>query len=822
MTRKDQRQSTAAHRRQSETDSRRSAAAAATYESFTDLVHTKAHSNSPRAAQRNSNHSPASPSWPSSPVLAYSSGNRAADDDDMHKHHTSSAYTSRGWISRLLQGNSDRDDNDNDNERDLSSLNLMALTVGLAGAQLTWTVEMAFGTPYLLSLGLSKTGTSLVWLAGPLSGLLVQPMIGAISDSSQSRYRRRAFIAGSAALVILSTLLVAYAREIGSLLASWSGLGDWDPKQEDTIKHWAIVVGVSGFYILDFSLNGLQATLRALILDRSPGHQQPVANAWHGRMTHLGNIFGYLAGYIDLGHWSGIRWVGGGQFRKLAVLSCIVMAGCVTVTCWTQPEKEHIDAPNGVGVKWTRAWSNIKHTIRHLPKPVRQVCYVQFCAWTAWFPFLFYSTSYVTEVLYSTIPPRQELPSADTATRAGSRALLLYAIVALCSGAFLPWLTTLGNKRLINSAFSRTTRKGRFVRTVLTLLTPRNFWSFGLLLYFVGMCVTFFVKDVAGATAVIAFLGIPWAINCWVPFALVMECVRDLANEEAALAASADTTDNLLPSYPSTPTRSTAFDRGDGSASKYGSASTRPFRTSIRQQPSLIGSPSGNMTPTRTGVESSGVGRAAANRALTECSPLIAEEGRHSSSSRPKPTSLMFATPTSPHNPTSRTKSRTRQASTGSIATSTTGTTSRNKTGATILGIHNLSIVAPQFVVAIVAALIFKLLDSGTASQSKAVVNFALDVLVSNDNEGQGGGGGGGGDDDARNQLRGKNDVVWVLRFGGLVSLIGVWVSRFLVETTSERLYKAKVLSWYEGEEDVRGVEDSEEEEGEQHRPFVA
>ena len=40
-------------------------------------------------------------------------------------------------------------------------------------------LNISFGTPYLLSLGLSKQSTSLVWLAGPLSGLLVQPTIGA-------------------------------------------------------------------------------------------------------------------------------------------------------------------------------------------------------------------------------------------------------------------------------------------------------------------------------------------------------------------------------------------------------------------------------------------------------------------------------------------------------------------------------------------------------------------------------------------------------------------------------------------------------------------
>lgn len=38
---------------------------------------------------------------------------------------------------------------------------------------------LRYGTPFLLSLGLSETLTSLVWLAGPISGLIAQPVIGA-------------------------------------------------------------------------------------------------------------------------------------------------------------------------------------------------------------------------------------------------------------------------------------------------------------------------------------------------------------------------------------------------------------------------------------------------------------------------------------------------------------------------------------------------------------------------------------------------------------------------------------------------------------------
>jgi solute carrier family 45, member 1/2/4 len=47
---------------------------------------------------------------------------------------------------------------------------------------------MGYGTPYLLSFGISKSVLTLAWLAGPLSGLLMQPLIGVLSDYSTSRY----------------------------------------------------------------------------------------------------------------------------------------------------------------------------------------------------------------------------------------------------------------------------------------------------------------------------------------------------------------------------------------------------------------------------------------------------------------------------------------------------------------------------------------------------------------------------------------------------------------------------------------------------------
>ncbi len=79
-------------------------------------------------------------------------------------------------------------------KRRLSTWNLITLSISMAGAQIAWTVELgcatclpggstylssfSYGTPFLLTLGISEQVTSLVWLAGPISGLIAQPVIG--------------------------------------------------------------------------------------------------------------------------------------------------------------------------------------------------------------------------------------------------------------------------------------------------------------------------------------------------------------------------------------------------------------------------------------------------------------------------------------------------------------------------------------------------------------------------------------------------------------------------------------------------------------------
>lgn len=98
---------------------------------------------------------------------------------------------------------------------------------------LAGTVELGYGTPYLLSLGIPPLLTPLVWLAGPLSGLIIQPVVGVFSDTLDwNMGRRRPFILIGALLTILSMYMVAYAKE----LAHWIVVRILD-SQADGLDH---------------------------------------------------------------------------------------------------------------------------------------------------------------------------------------------------------------------------------------------------------------------------------------------------------------------------------------------------------------------------------------------------------------------------------------------------------------------------------------------------------------------------------------------------------------------------------------------------------
>ncbi|KAF2766710.1 hypothetical protein EJ03DRAFT_277544 [Teratosphaeria nubilosa] len=487
-----------------------------------------------------------------SPLLR-SPERRSVSDEIRHLSLSSPLSSPRDEDSDVWQGEED------DTAETKSSWYLFLLTIAIGGLQIAWSVELSNGSPYLLGLGISKSLLAFVWIAGPLSGTLVQPYVGIQSDRCRSRFgKRRPFMVAGAAATIISLMALAWTRE---LIAAIGGIFGAAPSS-DGVMVASIVFAVLMIYVLDFSINVIQAGIRAFIVDNAPTHQQDSANAWASRMSGVGNIIGYLFGYVNLPKY--LWFFGDTQFKVLCVIASIALAVTLLVSCISikerDPRLEGDPEKSEAGV--FAFFKGLWHSMRKLPTQIARVCQVQFFAWIGWFPFLFYITTYIGEIYTEPYfednlrkPPSERFTpdEIDTIMEAGTRqgtfALLIFALTTFAASVILPFIiassykapepeprtpmtpgartpATPGTPGLGGYFDWRQPAPGRrFWRTPRRIeipwLTLRRAWLLSHVLFFALCWCTFFVRDVLTATVLVALIGIPWALTNWAPFALI-------------------------------------------------------------------------------------------------------------------------------------------------------------------------------------------------------------------------------------------------------------------------------------------------------------
>lgn len=350
--------------------------------------------------------------------------------------------------------------------------------------------------------------------------------------------------------------MLSWSREI---VAGFARLFRADPQSSDTAFATQIFAVVF-VYVLDFAINVIQAAVRAFIVDCAPTHQQEDANAWASRMTGVGNIVGYLSGYLNLPLL--LPWLGDTQFKILSEIASIVMATTVIISCLSIPEPDprQLGTPIETGGGVFAFFRGLYLSITRLPPQIRKVCTVQLFAWIAWFPFLFYTTTYVAGIYAD--PYFRENPHRsdeeineimEAGTRVGTFALLVFALVTFTASVVLPFIITPSYKPIEESQPATTpmtpmrnqnssrdeeggyfnkksgakSRISRFFSAIgrgqlnIPALTLRRAWLLSHLVFTVLMFSTFAVKDANAAVVLIGLIGMPWAMSNWAPFALI-------------------------------------------------------------------------------------------------------------------------------------------------------------------------------------------------------------------------------------------------------------------------------------------------------------
>jgi solute carrier family 45 protein 1/2/4 len=247
---------------------------------------------------------------------------------------------------------------------------------------------------YLTSLGISKSLLSLVWLAGPMSGAFLQPYFCLRSDECQSNWgRRRPFIAGGSAAIIISLLGQAWVPDIISGVTGAFGMAEGNRTSANATAA-TVVLCVIALYV---AIQPVQGCLRALIVDSCVKGQQEAANAWAGRIISISNVWSYMCGYIDLTSW--FPCFGNTQFKVLCSITSIWLGITIATTCWTTTENPTVkNKPNfGNREGVLSRLVGLLRSFRHLPLRLQRVCFIQFFAWMGWFPFLFYVDIYIRD-----------------------------------------------------------------------------------------------------------------------------------------------------------------------------------------------------------------------------------------------------------------------------------------------------------------------------------------------------------------------------------------------------------------------------------------
>ncbi len=317
---------------------------------------------------------------------------------------------------------------------------------GFFGIQFGFALQNANVSRIFQSLGASIDELPVLWLAAPVTGLVVQPIIGYFSDRTWGRLGRRRpyFLYGA----ILSTLALLVMPNSPYL---WIAAGT--------------------LWVLDASINITMEPFRALVGDMLPNRQRAFGFALQSLFIGAGAVIASALPWI-LANWFAVDTdAPPGEIPQAVRLAfycgAVVFLGAVVWTIVRTREYSPRELASFAGPQDTSSrtgLASIVHDIVHMPRVMRQLALVQFLSWFALFAMWIYTTAAVTSHHYGATDAASATFNAGAnwvgvlfATYNGFAALAALAIPVLAArlgrkGAHLVNLC-LGGLGLISFAF---------------------------------------------------------------------------------------------------------------------------------------------------------------------------------------------------------------------------------------------------------------------------------------------------------------------------------------------------------------------------------
>ena len=310
----------------------------------------------------------------------------------------------------------------------LSPWQIVNMNVGFFGIQFSFGLQQANMTPIYQMLGAEGKNLPLLWLAGPITGLLVQPIIGALSDRTTHRWGRRTpyFLWG------------ALVCSLGLLAMPFSP---------------ALWFAASLLWILDAANNVTMEPYRAYVSDRLRPEQHAPGFLTQSAFTGLAQTTAYLAPSILV--WLGMsKDAMGANGIPLIVTTAFVIGALLSFTTvyysvktvpelpLTPQERAHIAAqPTGVGA----VFAEIFNAIREMPATMRRLWWMALFQWYGMMCYWQYIVPSVASSIHGTSDPKSPA-YLDAVLTNGQIGGFYNAIACVAAFAMVPFTKRLGAK----------------------------------------------------------------------------------------------------------------------------------------------------------------------------------------------------------------------------------------------------------------------------------------------------------------------------------------------------------------------------------------
>lgn len=362
----------------------------------------------------------------------------------------------------------------------LTFAQILNMNFGFFGIQYSFGLQQGNMSPLYKYLGADEASLPYLWLAGPMTGLLVQPIVGAMSDRTLSpRGRRSPYFLVGAILCSVSLCFMPFSSTL------WMAAGL--------------------LWILDAANNITMEPYRAFVSDQLDRRQHSLGFLTQSAFTGLGQTLSYLTPSLLVVLGMNKDAVNARHIPHITITAFLIGAvfslGSILWTLHTTRERPLTEEAKAAIRRQPAGWrpilAEIGHALGEMPRPMRQLAVMMLFQWYALFCYWQYIVLALSQTLYGT-------------TDAGSAAFRDASLVNGQIGGFYNAIACLGAFALV--PFTR-----RF--------GPQRMHASCLMLAGLGLLVLPLIQTKALLFLPMLGLGLAWASVMGNPYVMLAGCI---------------------------------------------------------------------------------------------------------------------------------------------------------------------------------------------------------------------------------------------------------------------------------------------------------